>query len=124
MTKQNNLKKYYGYNYDSSYDEKPGSKEYRRRKNTNRDINANKCRQLGIVKEWPVFMVVTRDKYGIYDDYFQAIEDTKGMECHICQKNTLLEAMKCIDKYHDYFFGVVGHPREINVKNKLISILI
>lgn len=88
-----------------------------------REYNSIEYNRLGIVRGWPVFMVVTKNSYGIYDDYCKAMQDTMGLEVHICQKNSLTEAIKSIDKYHDYFFGTVGYPRTITKKNALINLL-
>lgn len=113
-------KKYYGYNEEDSRNLKKNKPT--KPKNTGK--NAARCKTLGICRHWPVYIVVTRDAYGIYDDLQLASIDvlkTLG-DFHICEKPSLMQAERYIDKYHDYFYGQVGHPRQINIKNKLIKL--
>ena len=115
--------KYYGYN-DDSYMKNRSSYKPKSKTTVNQySQNAIRSKQLQVVKSWPVYIVVTREFYGIYDDYSKALIDTVGLgEVHICQKNSVLQADADIDKYHDYFFGIVGHPRKINIKNRMIKL--
>lgn len=76
-----------------------------------------------ITKNWPLFLVVTPDKIGVYDDMLLALQDTGGINVHICKKYRLSECEASIKEYHDYFYPNNKVNRKyIPEKNKLFSV--
>lgn len=58
--------------------------------------------QLGLVPKRPRYSVIGEDFYGVYDDYCEALSDTKGLQCEIIKddKNSTWEAMQtCYNKF-------------------------
>lgn len=85
-------------------------------------INMQKLKK-ELTKNWPVYLVVTPDKVGVYDDVSLALNETKGVGVHICKKNRLNEAETSVKEFHDYFYPNHEFKRTyIPRKNTLVPV--
>lgn len=77
-----------------------------------------------LTKNWPMFLVVTPDKIGVYDDMCLALQDTAGVNVHMCKKYKLSECESSIEGYHNYFYPENKVKRTyIPKKNRLYPIV-
>lgn len=76
-----------------------------------------------LTKNWPIYMVVTPDKMGIYDDMCLAYQDSIGEDVHICKKYKLNECENSIESYFKYFYPNTKINRTyIQEKNRLLPV--
>lgn len=58
--------------------------------------------QLGLIPKRARFSVVGEDFYGVYDDYTEALSDTRGLKCEIIKEeknNTWFAMQTCYNKF-------------------------
>ena len=81
------------------------------------------CDKMDMIAGLPMFIVVTPDSYGIYDDYLILKQHTMGMEYYVASKNYLIECKNDIYDFFKYHFPNNNYPpKAIYRKNMLIKL--
>lgn len=92
-------------------------------KNTTKEMEYLECDKMDMIAGLPMFIVVTPDSYGIYDDYLILKQHTMGMEYYVASKNYLIECKNDIYDFFKYHFPNNNYPpKAIYRKNMLIKL--
>lgn len=87
-------------------------------------MNRENILKQSLIQKWPMYMVVTENHAGIYDNMTLLYKDTIGLECHYCTKYRISECFKDFNGYYKYHYKkyVSITPDMITEKNKLFKV--
>ena len=73
---------------------------------------------LGLVKGWPIYLVVAPHHMGIYDDIILLLNDNKGRELYYSTKKTIKECKTSAISYYKHFWPTDKMSTDININKK------